>query len=70
MVRLARDMHGQPAHKSKIDVIADFQAKLADVEVERFVLVEHVDLGLSDGTKHVVSLGLPRRGNCLMSSTS
>ena len=41
--RLARDADRQPAHEAEIDVIADLEPELADVEVERLVLVEHED---------------------------
>ena len=42
-VGIAGDADGQPAHEAQVDVGADLEAELADVEVERLVLVEHED---------------------------
>ena len=42
-VGLAGDVDGQPAHEAEVDVGVDLEAELADVEVERLVLVEHED---------------------------
>jgi retinol dehydrogenase-14 len=38
------DVDGQPAHEAEVDVLADLHAELADVEVQRLVLVGDVDL--------------------------
>ena len=42
-VGVAGDADGQPAHEAEVDVGADLEAELADVEVERLVLVEDED---------------------------
>ena len=37
---LARDADGEPAHEAEVDVVADLEAEVGRVEVERLVLVE------------------------------
>src|SRR4029453_3423893 len=48
-VGLPRQGDRQPPHGAELHVVGDLEAELADVEVERLVLVGHVDLGDSDG---------------------
>ena len=43
-VGLAGHVDGEEAHEAEVDVTGDLETELADVEVERLVLVEHVDL--------------------------
>src|SRR4051795_7269516 len=43
-VGVAGDVDGQPAHEAEVDVLPDLEPELADVEVQRLVLVEDVDL--------------------------
>ena len=42
--RVARHVHRQPAHEAEVGVGVHLEAELADVEVERFVLIEDVYL--------------------------
>src|SRR4051795_6857903 len=42
-VGLAGDVDGEPAHEAHVDVGVDLEAELADVEVQRLVLVEDED---------------------------
>src|SRR5262252_4795767 len=51
--RLSRHANGQPAHESEILIAADLQAELADVEVQRFVLIGDEDVRDGDGVQHV-----------------
>jgi hypothetical protein len=51
-VGLAGQVHGQPAHGSEVHVGLDLEPELPDVEVERLVLVGHVDLGDGDRGEH------------------
>ena len=43
-LRLARHVDRQPAHEAEVGVGVHLEAELADVEVERLVLIEHVNL--------------------------
>ena len=40
MVGLCREVDGQPTHEAEVGVGVQLEAELADVEVERLVLVE------------------------------
>src|SRR5690606_38903275 len=51
-VRLPRDGDRQPAHEPEVDVRADLHTQLADVEVERLVLIEYEDRGVRNGVEH------------------
>src|SRR4051795_7910068 len=42
---LARQRDREPAHGTEVHVVGDLEAELADVELERLVLVGNVDLG-------------------------
>jgi hypothetical protein len=42
---MAGHVDGQPAHEAEVDVAVDLEPELADVEVERLVLVEHERAG-------------------------
>jgi hypothetical protein len=44
-ISIAGHADREPAHVPEGDVVDDPKAKLPDVEVERLVLVEHVDRG-------------------------
>ena len=44
MLGVSRDVDREPAHEAEVGVGVDLEAELADVEVERLVLVEDVDL--------------------------
>src|SRR3982074_1623627 len=52
---LPRNPDGQPAHGAQIHVTADFQAELADIEVDCLVLVENEDAGYVDRVVHRLS---------------
>ena len=43
-VGLTREVDGQPAHEAEVGVGVHFEAELPDVELERLVLVEYVNL--------------------------
>jgi hypothetical protein len=51
-LRVAGHVDGQPAHEAEVDVAVHLEAELADVEVERLVLVEDEDLGHVDVGEH------------------
>src|SRR3712207_5021834 len=51
-VGLARQVDGQPPHGAEVHVGLHLEPELADVEVERLVLVGDVDLGDGDGGQH------------------
>jgi hypothetical protein len=51
--RLPRNTDGQPAHEPEVLIGTDFEAQLADVKVQRFVLVEDEDVRDGDGVQHV-----------------
>ena len=55
-VRLIGNVDGQPAHVAEVDVVADLEPELADVEVERLRLVEDVDLRDPEGLEHLSCL--------------
>jgi hypothetical protein len=48
MVGLVGEIDRQPAHEAEVGVGVQLEPELADVEVERLVLIEHVDLCMSD----------------------
>src|SRR5690554_2804472 len=54
-LRAARRPHRQPAHGAEVDVGADLQTQLADVEVQRLVLVEHEHVADVYALDHVCS---------------
>ena len=45
---VARDPHGEPAHEAEVDVGGHLESEVVRVEVERFVLIEHEELGAGD----------------------
>src|SRR5262245_32838770 len=53
---VAGDVDGQPAHEAEVLVGVDLEAELADVEVERLVLVEHEEGVESRGLEHAPKL--------------
>src|SRR5262245_38677316 len=73
MVGLTREVHGQPPHEAEVGVCVQLEAELADVEVERLVLIEHIDLCMSDLVWHEAQAnpgGAPSLlQNCSVSST-
>src|SRR5260370_39515300 len=52
---LARNSHGDPPHEPEVHVIGELQPELVDVEVDRLVLVENVDVGYVDEVLHRIS---------------
>src|SRR5688572_25235755 len=51
-VGLAGEVDREPAHEAEVGVGVDLEAELADVEVDRLVLIEHVDLCVSEFVWH------------------
>src|SRR6476659_2123404 len=51
-VGLTREVNRQPAHETEIGVGVQLEPQLPDIEVERLVLVEHVNLCMSDRVWH------------------
>src|SRR5690625_208074 len=54
-VGLAGRGHGEPAHEAHLDVGGHLEAEVADVEVERGLLVEDVDAVDAESGDHVVN---------------
>src|SRR5205823_3787268 len=51
-VAIARHADGQPAHETEVLVRIDLEAELADIEVERLVLVENVKRRNCESVEH------------------
>ena len=58
-VRVAGHVDRQPAHETEVGVGVDLETELADVEVERLVLVGHVDLGDGECVQHAANARTP-----------
>ncbi len=52
-VGLVGEVHRQETHHAQVGVGVDDHPELADVEVERLVLVENVNEGVADSLEHV-----------------
>src|SRR5207302_8294716 len=59
-VRLIGEFDREPAHRAEVGVRGYDHAELADVEVERLVLVEYVDEGVTDSVGHGSKVGKSR----------
>src|SRR6266480_2468073 len=52
-ITIAWDTYGQPAHETEVLVGIDLEAKLADVELERLVLVENIERRNRECVEHL-----------------
>src|SRR5215208_1642523 len=52
LIGLPGEVHGEPAHEAEVGIGVHLEAELPNVEVERLVLIEYVNLCMSDFVSH------------------